>query len=47
YILDIPLHLLEETINAQWEGKKAFPNIAAVREAYSAVRQFHGGKANE
>lgn len=47
YILDIPLPLLEETINAQWEGKKALPNIAAAREAYSAVRQFNGGNANE
>ncbi|MDK2880069.1 MAG: pyruvate ferredoxin oxidoreductase gamma subunit [Thermoanaerobacteraceae bacterium] len=42
-ILEIPFSHLEETINEQWEGKKALPNIEAAREAYEVVRQIEGG----
>lgn len=46
-ILEIPLDLVEETINEQWEAKKALPNIAAARDAYEAVHKTTGGGANE
>lgn len=45
-IMDIPLALVEETIQEQWTGKKALPNLAAAREAYHAVREIKGGGSN-
>ncbi|ATW25721.1 hypothetical protein DCMF_13970 [Candidatus Formimonas warabiya] len=42
-ILDLPFSLVEETIQEQWSGPKAVPNIAAAKEAYEAVRQIEGG----
>jgi len=45
-VLEIPLAILEETINEQWGQIKAAPNIAAARDAYKTVRYFKGGASS-
>ncbi|MGI6684049.1 MAG: 2-oxoacid:acceptor oxidoreductase family protein [Bacillota bacterium] len=42
-ILDIPFPLVKETIEEQWQGNKALPNLIAAEKAYASVKEIAGG----